>query len=118
MSYGAMHPWEGHDPGKYGMFTVVLYCFVVDSFCFFVVANKPMSPGLAASLCSLPDSVQIHFQPLQSKHKQEKQQKTQLSNTKKTNLKKYKWLEYINTKLLIYFDDITSTTKKSSIRIN
>lgn len=58
MSDGAMHPWEGHDPGKYGMFTVVLYCFVVDSFCFFVVvANKPTSPGWAASLCSLPASV-------------------------------------------------------------
>lgn len=52
VSYGAMHPWEGHDPGKYGMFTVALYCCVMELFVF--VIDKPILPGIVASLRSLP----------------------------------------------------------------
>lgn len=51
MSYGAMHPWEGRDPGNNGMFTVVLDCFVMDSFLF--LADTPISPGLVVLLYSL-----------------------------------------------------------------
>lgn len=37
ISYDLMHPWEGHNPLKHGMLTVVPYCFFVD---FFFFANK------------------------------------------------------------------------------
>lgn len=70
MSYGAMHPWEGHNPGKYGMFTVVLYCFFfIDSFVF---ADKPIS-GLVALLCSIPASM---FRFTLSRYNWKKQKKT------------------------------------------
>lgn len=82
MSYGAVHPWEGRDPGKYGMFTVVLYCFVMDSF-FFFFADKPISPGWVASLCSLPACLS-RFNTKQQKKKNKKQKHSSVTPQKKT----------------------------------